>query len=73
MEEGVAVRELNHRAYRHHKNMWLETLIVLSEAQGLLRGWRDTGRGSDWAEPDDDIFCVVRVRLALSMHDFDPG
>ena len=73
MKERIAIWELNHSAYRNHKHMWLETLIVLSEAQALFGGWRDTGRGSDWAEPDDDISRMVSVRLALSMHDFDPG
>ena len=73
MKKGIAIWELDHRPYRNHKHMWLETLIVLSQAQGLFRRWRDTGPSPERAEPDDDIFRMVRVRLAISMHDFDPG
>ena len=73
MKKGIAIWELDHRPYRNHKHMWLETLMVLSEAQALFGGWRNAGCGSERAEPDDDIFRMVRVRFAVSMHDFNPG
>jgi hypothetical protein len=73
MKEGIAIWELDHGADRDHKDVGLETFMVLGKARRIFGGRFETSGRSQGAQPYDYVFGVRRFCLAVSMNEFDSG
>src|SRR5437667_9220030 len=71
MKKWVTVGKLHYRSHRDNQNVWLKTLVMLRKLQVLFSIFLRLRRGSNRAEPDDNVLRMRRLRLVLPMRGFD--